>query len=756
MAAPSITSTGIVLEVLTKDNYENWSTLVENYLVGEGLWHDTVEADSKVDRSTPDWKSKNGKALHAIQLSCGSDTLGKIRHFKSAKEAWNHLKTSFSEDVKAFPDIEQGQGNERFIFELHSDVKKGYWNDAKSFIINNPDAIFETSLSSGRTVLHEAVAAGQEKIVKELVKIGNQRLLRMKDKRGYTALALAAELTDNVKIAEWMVNKGGTELLTIKTKDDDDDNDNDDKSEKIPLLLALVKGHKEMARYLFSETPWSVFLEHKHKNDLCLKLICGCISAEIFDVAAALLQHKVGQELTLNHKYDYLRPLYALAHMPSAFHSGIKLEWWQRLIYKMLMIPPVLVLPSYQKVKEKVIKIVSHVEPDEGTRINTLTGKIFRWVPISLRIKLLGQNFGRFQLFVQTSLLQKCPAINKVYDMKMNHYLVLEILRCLRKKISTTSESDLHACSAYDSMLQAAKYGIIEFIDSMRLANPYLLWAIDKNKRDIFSHAILNRQEKVFQLIHETKGLKDIIAYREDVFGNNMLHLAAELGPSSVLGGMSNAALQMQRELQWFMAVKSIVPPKCNEARNKDGKKPRELFTKTHEELLKAGEKWAKDTASSFTIVGALIVTMMFAAAFTVPGGNDQTTGVPMFLNKDTFTLFITADAISLVTASSSVLIFIGILTSRYAEEDFRKRLPVKILFGLITLFLSVTSMMCAFCAALAMMLNGYHKLIILAMLLAIIPVLVLLPTQLKLSLEIVKSTMGFYFLTRKKTERHE
>ncbi|KAE9588403.1 putative ankyrin repeat-containing domain, PGG domain-containing protein [Lupinus albus] len=744
MAALSIASTGIVLEVLTKDNYENWSTLVENYLVGQGLWHGIVEGDSKIDHYKPDpdwdWISKNSKALHAIQLSCGSDTLGKIRQFKTAKDAWNHLKASFSEDVKAYPDIEQGQGYDRNISKLHSDVKKGYWNDAKSYIINNPNAIFQTSYSTGRTVLHIAVAAGQAKIVKELVKIGNQRLLKMQDKWGYTALALAAELTDNKKIAECMVNKGGKELLTMKLKTKEDD----DIGETIPLLLALAKGHREMTRYLFSETPWSVLLEHK--DDYGPKLLSGCISAEIFDVAAALLQHRVGRELPLNHRCDHLRPLYALAHMPSAFRSGVKLGWWRGLTYKLL------ILQRYINFKDKSIQIVSHVEPDEGPKINTLAGKVCKLFPISLSIKLVGQFFGWFHLFVQTSMLLKCPAIKKVYEMKMNHYLVLEILKSLRERISTTTrETDLHACSAYDSMLQAAKYGIIEFIDSMRRANPDLLWAIDKNKRGIFSHAILNRQEKVFKLIHETKGLKDMISFREDVFGNNMLHLAAELGPSSVLGGISNAALQMQRELQWFMAVKSIVPPKCEEARNKDGKKPRELFSKTHEDLLKAGEKWAKDTAGSFTVVGALIVTMLFAAAFTVPGGNNQDTGKPVFLGKDVFSLFIVADAFSLVTSASSVLIFIGILTSRYAEEDFRSTLPIKLLFGLITLFLSVASMMCAFSAALIMMLKGYRGLIIVAMLLSVIPVLVLLPTQLQFSFEIINSTMRFDFLTDKK-----
>jgi hypothetical protein len=146
--------------------------------------------------------------------------------------------------------------------------------------------------------------------------------------------------------------------------------------------------------------------------------------------------------------------------------------------------------------------------------------------------------------------------IKKIYEIKKKHYLVREILRCLCKKIEKiSSESELHQWSVHDAMLQAAKYGIIEFINSMRKANPDLLWAMDKNKRGIFAHAILNRQEKVFKLIYEIegqKGLKTSI----DIFGNNLLHLTAELGPSSYRGRRSNAALQMQRELQWFKVIK--------------------------------------------------------------------------------------------------------------------------------------------------------------------------------------------------------
>ena len=49
----------------------------------------------------------------------------------------------------------------------------------------------------------------------------------------------------------------------------------------------------------------------------------------------------------------------------------------------------------------------------------------------------------------------------------------------------------------------------------------------------------------------------------------------------------------------------------------------RELFTKNHKNLVKEGEKWMKAAAGSYTIVAALVATIMFAATLTILGDND-------------------------------------------------------------------------------------------------------------------------------------
>lgn len=144
--------------------------------------------------------------------------------------------------------------------------------------------------------------------------------------------------------------------------------------------------------------------------------------------------------------------------------------------------------------------------------------------------------------------------------------------------------------------------------------------------------------------------------------------------------------------------MESIVPPNVLELTNStNGMTAQKLFSKNHKDLVKEGERSMKDTATSCTVAGALIVTMMFGAAFTVPGGIRGDTSFLMFLKKPLFTVFIISDSVSLFSSTTSVMIFLGILTSRYAGEDFLKSLPTKTILGLSTLFFSIASMMIAF-----------------------------------------------------------
>lgn len=154
--------------------------------------------------------------------------------------------------------------------------------------------------------------------------------------------------------------------------------------------------------------------------------------------------------------------------------------------------------------------------------------------------------------------------------------------------------------------------------------------------------------------------------------------------------------------------------------------------------------------STSCTVVGTLIITIMFAVAFTVPGGNNRNIGLPLFAAEKLFILFMIFDSLSLFSSSASVLIFLGVLTSPYAEEDFLKSLPKKLIIGLCTLFFSIATMMITFSFALLMMLRGRSRIIIPIICLASVPITLFALMQFSLLVGMIKSTYGQCIFNRK------
>ncbi|XP_031262227.1 ankyrin repeat-containing protein NPR4-like isoform X2 [Pistacia vera] len=275
----------------------------------------------------------------------------------------------------------------------------------------------------------------------------------------------------------------------------------------------------------------------------------------------------------------------------------------------------------------------------------------------------------------------------------------------------------------------------------------FFCFAFATNDRDdIFRLAILNRHEIVFSLVNRKNMLltwdRDMMQVADmRVKKDNILHSA---GIFVSLDHIPGPALQMQRELQWFKAVENFVHPSLQEQRNESNKTPRQVFTKSHKDLVTEGEKWMKETAKNCTVVAALIITVVFAAAFTVPGGNDCDKGTPIFLHKPSFIVFVISDSVALFTSTASLLMFLAILTSHYAEKDFLESLPKKLIIGLVTLFFSIASMMGAFGATLYIFLSHpWEWTIIPISLLGCLPVSLFALLQFPLLVEMISSTYG-------------
>ncbi|KAL2334485.1 hypothetical protein Fmac_015698 [Flemingia macrophylla] len=246
----------------------------------------------------------------------------------------------------------------------------------------------------------------------------------------------------------------------------------------------------------------------------------------------------------------------------------------------------------------------------------------------------------------------------------------------------------------------ATEVGNFHFVATLMRSYPDLLWEVDAKNRSIMHMAVVHRHSTIFSLIHELGSFKYFIATFEDDEGNNILHYAAKLTPPNKLSLISGAALQMTHELLWFEEVKKIMLLQDIEKRNAEGKTPREIFSEDHKELLTKAESWTKSTADNSMLVSTLITTGVLTATFMIPGGNNKSSGTPNYLQKAAFYVFAVSVACALISAVASILMFLSILISSYAEDECFKSLPFKLLVGMVAQIISITSMMVAFSAA--------------------------------------------------------
>ncbi|CAB4304880.1 unnamed protein product [Prunus armeniaca] len=548
--------------------------------------------------------------------------------------AWDML----AEMLRPSPEEGRHNNNDESVVNvnhgsLYESLKSGDWNAAKEYIDRHPESLTHRGSSNGGTALHEAIEWKQLHIVEELLKLMTGEDLEIEDGDGFTAFfyalirGMAPIVASMVKKNENLVTKRFTTHAGALT----------------PVLYACVLGNWKIARFLYSRTPIHVLTQENNGREGA-ELISHCFfQRNKFDIIGwDLLQHC--PKLALTEIYFGCSPLNTLVDLRSAFPSTVSLRFWQRWIYNNIQVQQ----PQLVPINSDVCVNFEELEDD---KIN--------------RRDLISSIMGFFQGVVKNLL--KRLGILDLHEMRLGHDRILQIL-LMCDVVKRTNLDPMQNAFVRKAILQAVEGGPAEFIKEMCKANPRIvLMKMDEKSRSIFLYAVECRQEKVFNLIYGLSEYdRNAILTCADDFNNTILHAAGSL--TTHLNHIQGAALQMQRELQWFKEVESILPPSFLEIKNNNERMTgREVFTKNHKELVKEGEDSMKGIATSCTVVGALIVTIMFAAVFTVPGGSNQDTGFPIFLRKKLFRVFIISDSISLFSSTTSVMIFLGIITSRYA-----------------------------------------------------------------------------------------
>ncbi|GAB4830179.1 hypothetical protein Ancab_019821, partial [Ancistrocladus abbreviatus] len=245
-------------------------------------------------------------------------------------------------------------------------------------------------------------------------------------------------------------------------------------------------------------------------------------------------------------------------------------------------------------------------------------------------------------------------------------------------------------------LLIAASNGIMEIVEAILEVFPQAIEHTDtKTKENILHVTIQHRKREIFSLVKKKKFPMRRLAMRLDENDNTILHQVANM-EFYRLGTKPNPALQLQEELQWFKRVKRLMPIHYVMHHNKGGKTAEDLFNEKHKEQLEKAQNWTKDTSTSCSTIAALVATVVFAAAYTVPGGTTEN-GIPNFLHYPLFLVFTVMDIVSLTSSLTSLILFLSILTSPYHMQDFHMSIPRKLMLGFTFLFLSVATAMVAF-----------------------------------------------------------
>ena len=139
--------------------------------------------------------------------------------------------------------------------------------------------------------------------------------------------------------------------------------------------------------------------------------------------------------------------------------------------------------------------------------------------------------------------------------MKLAHFLSRELLSQMKDQILISNTQQTTTGDVVGAILRAIKEGIIEFVFDIVKANPDNVWCKDENSTSIFSVAVQYRHAKIFSLIYGLEVKRALTCYNDSSNGNNLLHKAGMLAPSTSINDIPGAALQMQRELQWFKVI---------------------------------------------------------------------------------------------------------------------------------------------------------------------------------------------------------
>ncbi|CAK7351521.1 unnamed protein product [Dovyalis caffra] len=247
--------------------------------------------------------------------------------------------------------------------------------------------------------------------------------------------------------------------------------------------------------------------------------------------------------------------------------------------------------------------------------------------------KLLARNDTSWEV-TYSSIDQSKPKIHRYGEMGGQEGLSLSAR--IPERMDDVGETPL---------ILATKSGIVEIVEEILRLYPQAVEHVDDEGRNVLHVAIKYRELKIFELVKKMEVPMKRLVRKIDNDGNSILHTVGIKRKDFVSERMEGPAFLLQEELLWFERVEKITPPHFLNHQNNQKLSAEGFFITANSELRSTAKDWMKSTAEGSSVVAVLIATVAFAAAYTVPGGPNQSTGVPVLKIKgDLYYALMTGD----------------------------------------------------------------------------------------------------------------
>ncbi|QHN91374.1 NF-kappa-B inhibitor cactus [Arachis hypogaea] len=161
---------------------------------------------------------------------------------------------------------------------------------------------------------------------------------------------------------------------------------------------------------------------------------------------------------------------------------------------------------------------------------------------------------------------------------------------------------------------------------------------------------------------------------------------------------IGNSTLQMMWDTKWHEYIRGIMPEENYLRINHHRKTAKQIFIESHRDLIENSITELKETSVACSAVAGIIASVAFASTSSTSGGGgngSDNKGLEVGkLESDTLAV---ASLVGLCFSVSSIITFLSLYNSLKQADDFRRSLPLKLLLGLIFLFLSVVAMIISF-----------------------------------------------------------